>query len=226
MIPEVFSKAEGPGRKLLKFQRGEFIFRQGDPVDGIYFVVSGRVRLSVTDFRGKQATLALLGPHELFGEQCLILGAKTRMMTTRAVAVTEAVKVARETITARLEHDAQLARFVLRDLVARMVRYEEALVHQIINNSERRLARALLRLAEYDGKGAKSKVIEGVSHEVLAEIIGASRPRISGFMNKFRRLGYIEYSGNRIVVKPSLVAVLFQQRASRRVADPSGHDDL
>ena len=211
LIPEVFSKPGGPGRKLLKFQRGDFIFRQGDLADSIYFIIAGRVRLCVTDLRGKQATLGLLGPNELFGQQCLMFGRKTRVMTARAAAASEVVRVPLETITDLLERDPTVAKFLLRDTIARMLGYEDALVHQIINNSERRLARVLLQLAKYDGRG-RPKTIEGISQEVLAEIVGASRPRISGFMNKFRRLGHIEYSGNRIVVQPSLVSILLHQR--------------
>ena len=211
LIPEVFSKPQGPGRKLLKFQRGEFVFRQGDPSDSIYFIVVGRIRLSVTDLSGRQATLSLLGPNELFGQQCLMLGRKTRVMTAHAVAASELVRVPLETISKLLERDHRVAKFVLRDTIARMAEYEDALVHQILNNTERRLARSLLQLARYDAKGSRPKIIEGISHEVLAEIVGASRPRISGFMNKFRRLGHIEYSGHRIVVKPSLIAILLQQ---------------
>ncbi len=207
-VPEVFSKPEGPGRKLLRVQRGEIIFRQGDPADSIYFIVAGRVRLSVTDLNGKQATLGLLGPNDLFGQQCLMFGRKTRLMTAQAAAASELVKVQLETISRLLERDSGVAKFVLRDTVVRLVGYEEALVHQIINNSERRLARVLLRLAKYDGTKLRPKVIEGISQEVLAEIVGASRPKINGFMNKFRHLGHIEYSSNRIVVRPSLVSIL------------------
>jgi CRP-like cAMP-binding protein len=207
-VPEVFSKPEGAGRKVLNVQRGEVIFRQGDLADTIYFIVAGRVRLSVTDLSGKQATLALLGPNDLFGQQCLMFGRKTRLMSAQAVAASTLVKVQLEIITRLLERDPRVAKFVLHDTVTRMVGYEEALVHQIINNSERRLARTLLQLAKYDGTKGRPRMIEGVSQEMLAEIVGASRPKVSGFMNKFRRLGHIEYSGKRIVVRPSLVSVL------------------
>ena len=210
-IPEIFSKPRGPGRKLLKYERGEVIFRQGDSADSIYFIVSGRIRLSVTDLRGKQATLGLLGPNEVFGQQCLMFGRKTRVMTAEAVAASDLVMVPLETIRRLLECDPRFAKFVLHDTVTRMVGYEEALVHQIINNSERRLARVLLKLAKYDGTGGRPKMIEGISQEVLAEIVGASRPRISGFMNKFRRLGHIEYSSHRIFVRPSLVSILLKR---------------
>jgi len=210
-IPEIFSKPKGPGRKLLKYERGEVIFRQGDSADSIYFIVSGRIRLSVTDLRGKQATLGLLGPNEVFGQQCLMFGRKTRVMTAETVAASQLVMVPLETMRQLLERDTRFATFVLHDTVTRMVGYEEALVHQIINNSERRLARVLLKLAKYDGTGGRPKMIEGISQEVLAEIVGASRPRISGFMNKFRRLGHIEYSSHRIVVRPSLVSILLKR---------------
>ncbi len=110
-----------------------------------------------------------------------------------------------------MKRDPRFAEFILHDTVARLVGYEEALVHQIINNSERRLARVLLQLAKYDGTRSRPKTIEGVSQEVLAEIVGASRPKISGFMNKFRRLGHIDYSSNRIVVRPSLVSILLKK---------------
>lgn len=211
LIPEIFSKREGPGRKLLKFQRGEMVFRQGDPADSVYFIVAGRIRLSATDRGGKQATLGLLGPNELFGQQCLMFGRKTRVIAAQAAAASEVVMVPLPTMTQLLERDSRLAKFVLRETIARMLGYENALVHQIINNTERRLARALLQLAKYDGTRGRPKVIEGISQEVLAEIVGASRSRVSGFMNKFRRLGHIAYSGNRIVVRPSLVSILLQR---------------
>ncbi len=210
LIPEIFSRADTPSRKLLKFQRGELIFRQGDRPDSIYFVVAGRVQLSVTDIAGNRAILAIVVANELFGHQCLILGRKTRMMTAEAVAISEVVKVPVETLGEFLERDTRLAKFIMRDTVARMTAYEEALVHQIINNTERRLARVLLQLSKYTGKRGRPKIIEGVSQETLADLVGASRPKVSGFMNKFRRLGHIEYSGNRIVVRPSLTSVLLQ----------------
>ena len=209
-IPEVFSKPEGPGRKLLKYGRGEVIFRQGDRANSIYFIVAGRIRLSVTDLGGKQAILGLLGANELFGQQCLMFGRKTRVMTAEAVAASELVMVPLETMSRLLERDTRFAKFLLRDTITRMVGYEEALVHQMINNSERRLARVLLQLAKYDGTRGRPKMIEGISQEVLAEIVGASRPRISGFLNKFRRLRHIDYSANRIVVRPSLVSILLK----------------
>ncbi len=210
LIPGIFSRADTPNRKLLQFQRGEIIFRQGDVPDSIYFVVAGRVQLSVTDIAGNRAILAIVAANELFGHQCLILGRKTRMMTAEAVAASEVVKLPTETLSEFLERDTRLAKFILRDTIVRMTTYEDALVHQIINNTERRLARVLLQLSKYDGKRGRPKIIEGVSQESLAELVGATRPKVNGFMNKFRRLGHIDYSGDRIVVRPSLTSVLLQ----------------
>ncbi len=210
-VPEVFSRPEAQACKVLRFGRGEFVFRQGDVADAIYFILMGRVQLSVTSFDGKEATFAVLGPHELFGEQCLLCGQQRRVVSARAANACDVVRVELKKVLDLLERDIAFAIFFLRQIISRIGHYEQALVHHIMNNAERRLARELLHLAHYESEGAKPKLIEGVSQELLAEIVGASRPRISGFMNKFRRLGYIDYSGNHIVVNPSLLSVLFQQ---------------
>jgi CRP/FNR family cyclic AMP-dependent transcriptional regulator len=209
MIPAIFLSANGPGRKMT-FRRGEIVFRQGDASDGVYLIITGRVRLSVMTTAGQQATVALLGRNELFGEQCLLYGRNTRVMTACAITATDVVKVGLDPIRVLISSDVKLASFLLKRVISRMAQYEQALVHQIINNTERRLARALLQLSKYDSARSEPRLIEDVSQEVLAEMVGASRPRVNGFMNKFRRLGYIDYRGNRIVVKPSLFSVLLQ----------------
>jgi CRP-like cAMP-binding protein len=208
-IPSVFLRPAAPGQRI-KFARGQFIFRQGDVSDGIYLVVSGRVRLSVTDPMGRQATVALLGANEVFGEQCLLYGSRTRFMTAYATTATEVVKIRLEAVKAVLARDLGFANFLLQCFVSRMAQYEQALVHHIVNNAERRLARALLQVSKYDTAKSSPTPIEDISQGMLAEMVGASRPRINGFMTKFRRLGHIEYRGNRIIVNPSLLSVLFQ----------------
>lgn len=210
-IPAIFLSAEGPGRKI-NVERGQFVFRQGDPSDAVYFIVAGRIRLSVASPTGREATVALLGRYELFGEQCLLFGRKTRLTTARALNATDMVKIELETMTTLLSSDVALANFILKRVIARIAQYEQALVHQILNNTERRLARALLHLSKYDSAHAQPIVIQDVSQELLAEMVGASRSKINGFMTKFRRLGYIDYAGRRIVVKPSLVSVLLQSQ--------------
>ena len=206
-IPAILLSPEGPGRKL-QFEQGQKIFCQGDTSDSIYVVMSGLVRLSVMSPAGRQATVALLGRYEVLGEQCLARGKTKRLMTARAISATELVKIGLDAVRALLATDLEFANFVLQGLIARTGQYEQALVHHIINNTERRLARALLHLSQYNG--IRSVPIKHVSQETLAEMVGASRSRINGFMTKFRRLGYVEYSGSRILVKPSLVSVLFQ----------------
>jgi CRP-like cAMP-binding protein len=197
------------------FRPGEFIFRQGDVADALFLIIRGRVRLSVTAPNGKEATVTLLGPEELFGEQSLS-ERRRRSVSARAGSDTEVTRIMAATICSLVEQDRQVAKFILARLAARLDRYEEFLVHHIVSNSERRLARVLLQLARYEGKSAKPKVIEDVSQELLAEMVGTTRSRINGFMTKFRRLGYVAYSGNRISVHPSLIRVFLSGSANKR----------
>jgi CRP/FNR family cyclic AMP-dependent transcriptional regulator len=211
-IPGVFLSPDGVGKKIV-VENGQVVFRQGDTSDAVYLVLSGRIRISVASVGGKEATVAILGPHELFGETCLLFGRKRRVTSASALGSAEILKVELVTVNALLKKDPELADFVLKHVIARMAQYEQALVHQILNNVERRLARALLHLSKYDSTNAKPVVIQDVSQEMLAGMIGASRSKINGFMTKFRRLGYIEYSGRRVLVNPSLVSVLLQPKA-------------
>jgi CRP-like cAMP-binding protein len=191
------------------------VFRQGEPADAVFLILYGGVRLSVTALNGKEATVALLGPEEWFGEQCLA-ERKLRTVSARAVSETGVAKILASTISPLLEQDGQLAKYLLIRMIARLGRYEQSLAHHIVSNSERRLARLLLQLAKYESKSEKPKVIEGVSQELLAEMVGTTRSRINGFMTKFRRLDYIEYSGNQIVVHPSLTKVLRSGAGGKR----------
>jgi CRP-like cAMP-binding protein len=211
IIPAIFSE-NGPGQKI-KAKRGDLFYRIGDASDGMYFILQGRVRLSVPTAAGKEATLTLLKANDLFGEKCLLLGRRTRVSNACAECPTDLVKVGLGAVTKALSTDIQLANFLLKHSIVRMAEYEDALAYQITNNTERRLARALLHLSQYDSSQAKPVVIQGVSQEMLANMIGANRSRLNGFMTKFRRLGHIEYGGSkgdaRITVNPSLVGILF-----------------
>ena len=211
IVPAIFSEA-GPGEKL-KAKRGDVIYRIGDPSDSVYFITRGRIRLSITNALGKEATLALLGPSDLFGEHCLLLGRKARSANAYAGGATDLVKVSLKLLTKSLSSDLQLAHFFMKRAILRMAEYEHALAYQITNNTERRLARALLHLSNYDSETAKPALIEQVSQEMLANMVGANRSRLNGFMTKFRGFGHIEYSGGKggtsITVNPSLVSVLF-----------------
>jgi CRP-like cAMP-binding protein len=167
----------------------------------------------VTNAIGKEATLALLGPNELFGEHCLLLGRHTRVANAYAECATDLLKVGLDSLTKSLSSDLQLANFLMNHAISRMAEYENALAYQITNNTERRLARALLHLSQFDSGHAEPRVILDVSQEMLSNMVGANRSRLNGFMTKFRRLGYIDYSASSgdttITVNPSLVAVLF-----------------
>lgn len=215
MIPDQLLKVEGPGRTRTTLRRGEFVFRQGEAADAIFLIVRGGIRLSVTAPNGKEATVALLGPEDWFGEQCLS-EPRLRTVSARAVSETEVNKIMAATISPLLEQDGQLAKFILSRMIARLARYEESLVYHIVSNSERRLARTLLQLAKYEGKSTQPKVIEDVSQELLAEMVGTTRSRVNGFMTKFRRLGYIEYSGNHIIVHPLLTRVFLSGGGRKR----------
>jgi CRP-like cAMP-binding protein len=218
IVPAIFSEG-GPGHKI-RAKRGDVIFRLGDPSDSVYLVTQGRVRLSVTNAIGKEATLALMGANELFGEQCLLMGKRTRVANAYAECATDLIKVRLESITKSLSSDLQLATFLMKQAILRVAEYEQALAYQITNNTERRLARALLHLSQYDSGKAQPVVIQGVSQEMLSNMVGANRSRINGFMTKFRRLGYIGYNGGTddagITVNPSLVAVLFESSPRKK----------
>ncbi|HEU5453787.1 MAG TPA: Crp/Fnr family transcriptional regulator [Terriglobales bacterium] len=200
-----FLTTAGPGRKFLSFNRGEFIFRQGESSEKLFFVREGRVRASVTTPTGKEATVGIFGAGDLFGLSCLVLG-KNRTVSACALTHTDVTALTRRQFLEYLHTDSNFADLALDRIVKRLAQYEEELTHHIVNNSERRLARSLLHLSGHDGNG--SKVIEGVTQEMLAAMVGTTRPRINGFMNKFRRLGYVEYHGDRIRVSGTLMKVL------------------
>ena len=195
----------GPGRKIVHVASGEHIFRQGDAADRLFFIRSGRVRASVTSDNGKEATVGVFGPGEILGLSSLVEKG-TRTLTVCALVATELTSISKASFVEALHSDPDFTDMALESIVRRLRQYEEALTHHITNNSERRLARALLTVSGYDGGGAKA--IEGVTQEMLAAMVGTTRPRINGFMNKFRRLGYIDYQGNHIRVNGSLVKVI------------------
>lgn len=197
--------SQGPGRKFLTVAKGDYVFRQGELADRLFFIREGRVRATVMSPTGKEATVGIFGQGDMFGFSCAVQG-KARSVSACALVETELTSISRQTFFEALQRDPQFAEVAMDRIVHRLTLYEEALTHHIIENSERRLARALLQIAGYDGKAAKA--IEGVTQEMLAAMVGTTRPRINGFMNKFRRLGYIDYSANRIVVNGSLVKIL------------------
>jgi CRP/FNR family transcriptional regulator, cyclic AMP receptor protein len=182
------------GKTVVEYRANDTIFMQGEPADSLYFLLRGKVKLGVASHDGKQAIVATLGSGEFFGEGCLA-GQPSRMFTAMSVGECTLTRVDKPTM-ARLLHEEQgFAEVFVAHLLTRIVRYEADLVDQLFNSSEKRLARLLLLLSHF-GKDSKSEtVVAGINQEHLAQMVGTTRSRINHFMNKFRKLGFIDYDG-------------------------------
>ena len=198
--------AVGEGSATRDYQKAQPVFAQGDRADAVFFVQRGKVKLTVLSQQGKQAVIALLGPGDFFGEGCLA-GQPVRMAT--AIAMTEAaiVRLAKQTMIRALHRDAVFSELFTTYLLSRNIRMEEDLVDQLFNSSEKRLARILLLLANFGKEGRPEPVVPKISQETLAEMVGTTRSRISHFMNKFRKLGFVQYNGG-LEVHSSLLHVV------------------
>ncbi|HUP38250.1 MAG TPA: Crp/Fnr family transcriptional regulator [Candidatus Limnocylindria bacterium] len=203
---KTFLTKAGTGRSISSYRKNQVIFAQGVPADAVFYLERGQVKLTVVSERGKAAIVAILGPGDFFGEGCLA-GQPARMATASAMTEAAVVRVERQAMLRLLHERSVFSERFMAHLLARNVRFEEDLVDQLFNSSEKRLARVLLLLARFGKEGATEPVVPRVSQEVLAEMVGTTRPRISGFMNKFRRLGFIEYNGG-LHVHSSLLNVL------------------
>ncbi len=196
------------GKTVLTYRANRTIFMQGQPSDAVYFLLRGKVQLAVTSQEGKEAIVATLGPGEFFGEGCLA-GQPVRMGTAVAVGASTLIKVEKQTMARRLREDQGLAEVFMTHLLARIVRYEADLVDQIFNSSEKRLARILLLLSHFGKESKTETVVAGISQEHLAQMVGTTRSRINFFMNKFRKLGYIDYNTDvGLVVHRGLLTVV------------------
>ena len=192
------------GKHVMSIRKGESIFSQGDGADAIYFVQSGRVKVSVVSSAGKEAILALVNAHGFFGEGCLV-GQPFRLSTATALEPVTLFQVEKRAMLRALQNDADLSGKFMAILLTRKVDLEEDLCDQFFNDSEKRLARVLLKLAhEHELNGLPGATMPTLSHETLAEIVGTTRSRVSHFMNKFRRMGLIEYKGH-LTVKRELL---------------------
>ena len=203
---QVFLDSVGLGRRVARFQGGETVFCQGDPATGVMYIQEGGVKLAVTSASGKEAVLAVLGPRDFFGEGCLA-GQSIRMATATTVAPTTVLILEKNEVIRVLHEEHEFSDRFITYMLSRNIRVEEDLIDQLFNSSEKRLARTLLLLAHYGEQGQPQRVIPKVSQEMLAEIIGTTRSRVNFFMNKFRRLGFIEYNGE-IHVNKSLLSVV------------------
>jgi CRP-like cAMP-binding protein len=201
-----FLDSAGVKRTIVKYHARRIVFSQGDPATHVLYIQEGAVRLSVLSKTGREAVIGTLGPGDFFGEGCLA-GQSVRMGTATAVAPSTVLMIEKAEMIRLLHDEAALSDRFIAHVLGRNIRIEEDLIDQLFNSSEKRLARALLLLAHYGKDDAPVRAIPSVSQEVLAEIVGTTRSRVNFFMNKFRKLGFIDYNGG-ITIKKSLLSVV------------------
>jgi CRP/FNR family cyclic AMP-dependent transcriptional regulator len=208
--PKSFLTKVGEGRRICKYRKSEIVFTQGDAADAVFYIQKGRAKVTVVSEQGKEAVVAILAADEFFGEGCLA-GQAQRISTV--VAMTEAVIVRLEkaAIVRVIHEEPAFSEMFIAHLLGRTIRVEADLVDQLFNSSEKRLARLLLLLANFGKEGKPEPVIAKISQETLAEMIGTTRSRVSFFMNKFRKLGFIDYNGG-IEVHSSLLNVVLHDQ--------------
>ncbi|MGB0110136.1 MAG: Crp/Fnr family transcriptional regulator [Terriglobales bacterium] len=192
--PKTFLATIGGGRKVVVFPKNQAVFAQGDAADSIFYIQEGKVRLTVVSKNGKEATLGILSEGEFFGEGSLA-GQALRMGSATAMTVCELLRIEKKAMMEALHREHEFSDMFVAYLLARNIRYEEDLVDQLFNSSEKRLARILLLLAHFGKEGVPETVIPKISQETLADMIGTTRSRVSFFMNRFRKLGFVEYNG-------------------------------
>lgn len=204
---KAFLAVVGDGRTIQRFRKNRVVFAQGDPADSVFYVQQGKIKLSIVSPRGKEAVLAILSEGFFFGEGCLV-GQAVRMATAAAITECSIVQVKKTVMTRVLHDEPEFSGTFIAHLVTRNIRIEEDLIDQLFNSSEKRLARILLLLANFGKDSRPEEVIPNISQETLAEMIGTTRSRVSFFLNKFRKLGFIEYNGEMHVHTSLLNVVL------------------
>jgi CRP/FNR family cyclic AMP-dependent transcriptional regulator len=204
---ELFLESAGLRRTVDRFRGKETVFAQGDPAKVVMYIQEGGVKLSVINETGKEAVVAILGPGDFFGEGCLA-GQSVCMATATTIAPTTVLVIEKTEMIRVLHEEHEFSDRFIAYMLARNVRVEEDLIDQLFNSSEKRLARTLLLLARYGSRGHPQKVLPKVSQEMLSEMIGTTRPRVNFFMNKFRKLGFIQYSKGEIHIDNSLLSVV------------------
>ena len=207
--PEAFLATVGPGHTVSDLRKGEVVFRQSAAADAVFYIQKGKIKIVVASREGKEAVVGVLGPGEFFGEGCLI-GQPLRLATAKAMIDSQVVRVSRAEMFRVLHAEPSFAELFMTHLLTRNSRVEEDLVDQLFNSSEKRLARTLLLLANIGKDGGPQAITTPISQETLAEIIGTTRSRVSLFMNKFRKLGFIDYNGH-LQVHSSLLSVLLRE---------------
>jgi CRP/FNR family transcriptional regulator, cyclic AMP receptor protein len=208
--PKSFLAKVGEGRSSGKYRNNQIIFAQGEPADAVFYVQKGKIKVTVISEQGKEAVVAILGANDFLGEGCLA-GQPRRMATATAMTDSVAVRLEKAAIIRVIHDEPAFSEMFIAHLLARTIRVEEDLVDQLFNSSEKRLARVLLLLANFGKEGKPEPAIAKISQETLAEMIGTTRSRVSFFMNKFRKLGFIDYNGGMKIHSSLLNVVLHDQ---------------
>jgi CRP/FNR family cyclic AMP-dependent transcriptional regulator len=206
---KVFLATMDGGRRIASYRKGEVIFGQGQPADAVFYIQTGKVKITVVSEQGKEAVVAVLGPDEFCGEGCLT-GQPLRLATAAAMTECEIMRLEKGIMIRVLHEEPAFSEFFVSHLLTRTIRVEADLVDQLFNSSEKRLARALLLLANFGREGQPEPTIAKVSQATLAEMIGTTRSRVSFFMNKFRKLGLIDYNGQ-LEIHSSLLNVVLHE---------------
>jgi CRP-like cAMP-binding protein len=218
--PQAFLAKVGTGKAILKYRRGRIIFAQGEEADKIFYIQSGKVKVTVVSEQGKEAVVGMLETAQFFGEGCLN-GQAIRVGTARAMEECVITSITRKAMLAALRKEPRFSELFMTYLVTRSNRIEEDLIDQLFNSSEKRLARLLLLLANFGKDGKPTPIDASINQSTLAEMIGTTRSRVSFFLNKFRKLGLISYNG-KIEVHPSLLnAVLYEKPQLDRDEKPT-----
>ena len=210
-----FLASAGLGRRIVRFAPKQPIFSQGDPADSVFYLQKGRAKVTVVSATGKEATIALFSAGDFVGEEALATVAGLRLATATAITACTALKIGREEMIRVMHEEHKFSDLFLKFLLERSMRIQADLVDQLFNSSEKRLARILLLMAEFGKPGEPEQYIPKISQETLAEMIGTTRSRVSFFMNRFRKLGFIEYNG-RIKVHKSLLDVVLHEEFTGR----------
>ena len=212
--PKIFLTKVGEGKTISRYRKDQVVFSQGQVADAVFYIQQGKVKLTVVSEQGKEAVIAILGPGDFFGEGCLN-GHPLRIATSRAVDECVITRLEKATMLATIHKEPEFSELFMSYLLTRSNRIEEDLIDQLFNSSEKRLARLLLLLANF-GKQSKPEPIVGkISQETMAEMIGTTRSRVSFFMNKFRKLGFVDYNG-KLEVHNSLLNVVLHDKPEIR----------
>ena len=209
--PESFLESSGIGRRIVELKAKQSFFMQGDVADCVYYLRKGRAKVTILSNEGKEATITLLAPREFVGEESLASVGGRRLTTATALTACTALRIERDEMIRAMHGEHQFSDLFIKFLLVRGMRTQADLVDQLFNSSEKRLARILLLMAEFGRPGEPESLIPKISQESLAEMIGSTRSRVSFFMNRFRKLGFIEYNG-RIRVNKSLLNIVLHDK--------------